>query len=324
MRRTVYGIDLEIEDSLPAELTDVLPVPEASQGDDVATPLCLRRVPDGPTLAALSAGAPPTFESPTRHTSAMSALRFWSFPDRSLLWFTGIAGFWLGENEIGVSIRSPEVSRAAGVHLFGTVLPFWLEERGRSALHAAAVAVDGHAILFAGTNGAGKTTLVASLLAAGHQLLADDVAVITDGARVQPAAPWMRMWPEAAHHWTGRDPASFESVMPTVDKVRVPIGRSTFGAFCNRPSPMGRIVFPGRVAADGEARLERMAPREALIELIRHSSVPRLLEATNLRTASFERLAQVAETVPAFRLQVPDDLDRLPQVRQLVTSELTA
>ena len=60
------------------------------------------------------------------------------------------------------------------------VISYWA---GRSAIHGAAVVVDGSAWVVLGSRGAGKSTTAGLIIEAGHHLLADDLAVI-DGEDV--------------------------------------------------------------------------------------------------------------------------------------------
>lgn len=61
---------------------------------------------------------------------------------------------------------------------YGTVVAHLLAWRGLIPMHACAVAIDGRAVLIAGTAGAGKSSLTAGLIAAGARLLSDDLSVI--------------------------------------------------------------------------------------------------------------------------------------------------
>jgi hypothetical protein len=68
---------------------------------------------------------------------------------------------------------------------------------GRVALHAAAVAIDGRALLLIGEKFAGKSTLVGALALAGHEVIADDISIATNGA-LTPGPRLVDLRPEAA------------------------------------------------------------------------------------------------------------------------------
>ncbi len=62
---------------------------------------------------------------------------------------------------------------------YGTVVAHLLAWRGVIPMHACAVAIDGRAVLIAGTAGAGKSSLTAGVIAAGADLLSDDLSALS-------------------------------------------------------------------------------------------------------------------------------------------------
>lgn len=104
-------------------------------------------------------------------------------PDRYTGWFGG------GGLKVDANMRTRAVDLApaedlapsALVHLVvDHVLPRLADGRG-VCLHAAAVAIDGAAIVLIGESGAGKSTLAAALALTGDALIADDCALVQDG-----------------------------------------------------------------------------------------------------------------------------------------------
>jgi len=74
--------------------------------------------------------------------------------------------------------------------------------RGDLPLHAAAVEIDGQAVLLAAPGKFGKTTLAAAFAAAGHRVLAEDLACIRLGDRTEviPGPAMMRVRRDASPH----------------------------------------------------------------------------------------------------------------------------
>ena len=64
------------------------------------------------------------------------------------------------------------------IFILGSVLGVMLHQQSCYVLHASAVAVDGHAMLFCGSSGAGKSVLAAALSSAGYPLVSDDLCRI--------------------------------------------------------------------------------------------------------------------------------------------------
>lgn len=191
--------------------------------------------------------------------------------------------------------------RLIQIHLLGIVLALWLERRGVTCVHASAVVVDGRAVAFLAGNRGGKTSLAVALMAAGAELLADDLLAVEPpgaaGAVARPAYPQMRLWPEDART-VAPALAGLEPVHPELAKLRVPVGGGGLGVFCRHPRPLARLYLLERSSGRGDDRLIPVSPRDAVAELLRHSFIPRLAAGAGLAVARFERLAALAETVP--------------------------
>ena len=90
---------------------------------------------------------------------------------------------------------------ALPVCFYSTVAALTVAWRGLVPLHACAVAVDGKAVVIAGTTGVGKSTLTAGLVGLGADFVADDLTVVSVGAahiRVPRGRPTIRLHPNTA------------------------------------------------------------------------------------------------------------------------------
>ena len=199
--------------------------------------------------------------------------------------------------------------------LLGGALGLLLTQRGLTALHASAVALDGGAVAFLGGAGWGKSTLAAALHARGHAVVADDlVAVRLDGGMpsVVPGLPQLKVWPEAAAH-LGDEPDKLARVRPGVAK-RVRPARAGFSA---EPLPLRRAY----VLAEGVGTaIERISGRDAALELLRHSWGARSVHATG-PAAQLARCASVAGAAPVARLRKPRSLAALDTLAELVEAD---
>lgn len=145
---------------------------------------------------------------------------------------------------------------------------FCTPSRVAAHLHAAAVAVDGQALILAGGSGQGKTTLAMALVASGGQLAADDhVALAVDGTNLLafPAASavkrgaWNLPGMQALDAGSGAGDASPRD---GVRYIRVP--RCVPAA---APVPVAAIIFPD-YAAGAAGSTTSMDPAQALAQLI--------------------------------------------------------
>ncbi len=92
--------------------------------------------------------------------------------------------------------------KEAAVFVTGTGIGILLHQRRTIVLHASAVRVGDHAVLFCGASGAGKSTIAAALCETGFDLVSDDLCAIDlrDGAppMVHPDGRHLKLWEEAS------------------------------------------------------------------------------------------------------------------------------
>lgn len=207
----------------------------------------------------------------------------------------------------------------AELRFLGPVLSYWFERRGLPTLHASVIALNGRAVAFVSRHGGGKSGLAAAMLRAGASLLTDDLLVLEELAdrwEVRPAYPEMRMWPDEAACFAG-PPERLPLVQEDSEKRRVAIGPGGFGSFRDASTPLSCIYLASRrPETAGGVEIQPVSRSEALIELIRHSFSPRLVEAAGLQPARLDRLARLVRSVPVRRLSYPSGFDRLPEVAE--------
>ncbi len=254
------------------------------------------------------------YESPYQGPAGESLASLYRMQDHEVLRFPAVADFRIGAREIAAHL--PAVSRElAEIQLLGPVLSYWFERQGIPTLHASAVVVNNRAVAFLSNQGGGKTGLAAAMMQAGFPLLTDDVLPVEERGGsflARPGYPQMRMWPDEAEHFLG----GFEDlslVHPGVSKRRVAVGAGGFGEFHDASLPLACIYLPERVA-DGPIEIHEISPRGALIELVRHSFSPHLVQAVGLQPARLDRFARLVLQVPVRRLRYPSGFERLPEV----------
>jgi hypothetical protein len=251
-------------------------------------------------------------------------LHLFHAPDREVLRVTHVADFHLWPDRI---VAHPAIAAAGSlieIHLLGTVFSYWLERRGLVTLHASAVEVKGRAAVFSSTHGGGKTGLAAALLQAGHSLLSDDLLPVEESEGTflgRPGYPQMRMWPDEATWFLGSH-EHLPVVHPELSKRRVPIGSGGLGTFHGSPLPLACIYILERGTEGEVLDIHEVSPRDALIELLRQSFTPRLVEAAGLQPARFHQLSNLVLQIPVKRLRYPSGFDRLPEVAEAVRLDL--
>ena len=219
----------------------------------------------------------------------------------------------------------PEVPIETVRHLFlDQVLPLLLSRRGRIVMHASAIATGDGALAFIGKSGHGKSTLAAHFAQNRFSILCDDAMVLMEQAgekMVVPSYPSIRLWPDTLS-------ALFDARTPTTgvahytEKRRLPLGANV----ASEPVALRRIYILSTKEectdkeAAGPVQVERLTPSEAMIELSRYTYLLDVTDRRDLRR-TFHQLAPLAESIPCYRLYIPYDFSRLPEVCEAVMAE---
>jgi hypothetical protein len=200
------------------------------------------------------------------------------------------------------------------VVLLGSVMAILLFQRGLSVLHGSAVDIDGRGVAFIGGKGAGKSTIAAALAARGHKVLTDDVIAIkaNDASErltesphdILPSFPQIKLWPDAAHA-LGHSVDDLPKVTEVYAKVAV---RSVSVNSSN--CPLKAIIVLG---IDNEFGITKLAPQEALIQVLGNSYVSRFGEAVSRarRSPQFLAIGKIIQSVGVHRLVRPAELSLL-------------
>ena len=207
--------------------------------------------------------------------------------------------------------QPPLTAVDAATYVLGPVLAFLLRLRGRVPLHASGVAVDGHALLFAGDAGAGKSTTAAALAALGCALVSDDVVPLAEAGgtlSAWPGYPRVSLCADAAQALFAQQGAlpAFSDSYP---KRYLDLDAAGL-AFQRAPLPVGQLfVLAGEAAGAGPA-IRLLGPREGLVALLRHTYGTYLIDMT-MRAREFDVLARLVETVPVCEVRFAAGLDTL-------------
>lgn len=248
--------------------------------------------------------------------------RFEFGPDTQRLYWRSAGSFVIRHtSEIEINPAPDVGAQILHLPLLGPVMGLLLHLRGMMVLHASAVAVHGQGVGFLGNKGAGKSTLAAALIAAGHDLLADDllaVSLTSSGEpSIVPGFPQLKLGPDVADAILERP--SLPVLLPGLEKRQLRLTHH-FSQAQARPVRM-YILERGQAA-----HATPISPHEAFAALISFSYAGRFgKDAFGHRGMEehFRQCALLAKTVPFARLVVPDRLaDRLCDVVRLVEEEL--
>jgi len=170
-----------------------------------------------------------------------------------------------GGREISVAPRPETDAKAVRALLLGPALAVLLHQRGVLALHASSVRLPAGVVAFLGGSGWGKSTMAGALERLGHDLVADDITAVEprpDRVDVLPAFPSSS---SGRRRSRPRDrPETLPLVVPDEDKR----ARRVAGGLSATSLPLAALFV---LAFGAPARIELLTPREALLELVRHS-----------------------------------------------------
>jgi hypothetical protein len=204
--------------------------------------------------------------------------------------------------------------------LLSLVMSCVLRLRGATCLHASVLAVGNEAMAILGGKGVGKSTTATALVQRGCPLLADDMAVLAEGASafmVQPGYPHLRLWPSAIQALYGSTDA-LPRVLSRLDKyylhLTIERGALTW-RFQEEPLPLKAIYVLRRGDAGLAVLIINPLPSaERLTSLIRHTSAHYVPLERSRRAHEFACLSRLATTVHVRKASCPEGLDKLSQL----------
>jgi hypothetical protein len=181
--------------------------------------------------------------------------------------------------------------------LWGVPSVLCFMERGDFGLHAAAVEVDGRAILLAAPGRHGKTTLAVAFHERGYRLLTEDTSCcrIASDPVLLPGPTSVRLRPDM---FSGTPPNGTRVVSVRPDRVNLVLDPE--GANSSAPVPISGLVFLREPTE--HMSLERLDAGAALRDLW---ALNFRLPDTRGRTRSFQQLAQLAGRISIWNLYRP-------------------
>ncbi len=231
--------------------------------------------------------------------------------------FLDVGDAWLiSDDEIVFHLTRPEHDFQVEVTLLGVLLAYWLERRGVTVLHAAAVAGEGWSIGLMGPNGTGKTALALQLADQGHRLVTDDLLAVSVGSHqtvAHPSYPQVRLWPDEARRLLGTT-AGLTRAHPHYEKLRVPLPEAQLAV-----GPTRLVgLYVRRPPGAGTTAVEPVPGPSALFHLMFNSFARELLDVPSRRAAWLRRLGGMLERVPVFSLAHVEDGVALPEQAAMV------
>lgn len=208
-------------------------------------------------------------------------------------------------------------AEATQSYLLGAALSYCLIARGLEPVHGTAVMVNGEAIGLLGDSGYGKSTLAAGFLAAGHQLITDDILV-----------PW-----RAERKWRLGVGVARLKLYPAVRDALLPGRRGVkMNPFTEKEvlliEPLNEnsvplralYVLPRRAAQARRVSFRKLNWRAAFFSLVRNTFNDSVTGEARLRR-QFEFAQQVAREVPVRAVRYPKRIELVPEVVRAIVAD---
>ena len=186
--------------------------------------------------------------------------------------------------------------------------------RGDLPLHAAAVEVDGKAVILGAPRTFGKTTLAAGFVNAGYRLLSEDVTclrVASDPLAI-PGPAMLRVRPDVAERM---DVENATKLPGSDDRVHLALAESARGD--GNPVPVRALVLL-REGEDG-FRLESVPSADAIRDLW---SLTFGLPTNSDRANAFAKLVDLTRSVPTSNLYRPRRIEDVPATVEYLVDRL--
>jgi hypothetical protein len=225
-----------------------------------------------------------------------------------------------GGQEIIVNPAPGVEEHVLRLFILGAAFAALLHQCGFLILHASAVAVDGRVAIFLGRSGQGKSTLAAALNDLGHRLMTDDIVAVNFEAGDEPIVfagfPQIKLWPEVAAA-LGEVPEQMPQLHPDLEKRAL----RTIPGFSQVSLPLSK-AYVIEESQDPDPEIEDIPPQEALVELVRHTYVARILGRTGTAAAHFKQCSQLVNQVAIRRLKRRRSLPDLPELARIIEIDI--
>jgi len=210
------------------------------------------------------------------------------------------------------------------VYLLGPVMGFVLRRRGRTPLHASALAFAGRAVALLGSAGAGKSTTAAALALRGWPVLCEDVCALEEseeGFLVLPAYPRVCLWPDSVNYLFSSSDA-LPRIVEGWEKRYLPLDGER-AQFASDKLPLAAIyLLASRSDENSAPMIEPMSQREAALYLVQNTYMNWLLNVGQ-RAAEFDAIAKLVSQVEFFQVTPNSDPALLGELAALIESHAT-
>jgi hypothetical protein len=233
-----------------------------------------------------------------------------------VVWMDNVGLFQVDPATPAIAMPRSSAGPRREVRLWGVPTALCLMARGDLLIHAAAVEVDGAAVILAAPGRYGKTTLGSAFLQAGHRLLSEDTTCfrLSPVPSVVPGPAILRVRPDV---YERLDFPGTHIVAEDPDRVYLALDDTARGD--GAPVPIAGVVFLRR--SEDTLSMERVPAHRALPDLW---TLGFKFPTDADRTRCFRGIAELAARVPIWNLHRRLAFEELPAVVDRIASTCLA
>jgi hypothetical protein len=214
--------------------------------------------------------------------------------------------------------ENPDLS-AVRKDVLGRVFAACLQQEDIITLHGSAVELGGVAVAFLAPKFHGKSTTASAMVESGARLVADDVVAVSGGLDpvVMPSVPFVQLMRDSAEQVAG----STASVRGGEDAPKLQMAWDAPERNLSVPAPLAAVYLLAPIPPDasGAVRRERLPGIAAALALLGQAKIVGLLGG-RYRSVLLQRMADLSERVPVYRLEIPREFARLPELTSALWS----
>jgi hypothetical protein len=230
-------------------------------------------------------------------------LQIWDVLDGEflVLHYADEVEFWLHRGFETLWVHWPGSSSLENAlsYLLGPIMGLLLRLRGSVCLHASAVNIVDHSIVFVGPEGAGKSTTAAAFAQRGFPVLSDDVVALFEREErfhVRPAYRRINLWPDSVKLLYG-SPEALPRITPGWEKRCLKLSEDGETRFEEQELPIGAIYVLGVSTPSPNEGVEPISQKTAMMTLVANTYATTFLDAKQ-RAEEFAVLSRLVSAVP--------------------------